>query len=121
MTAIPKCMVVLRTHPDPQIEIDIFNSLHPRRNHLEIARMTMADIVSADTLAKRIGRLNWRGRFSAVAAALAAFSVRKKYDAIYVTGEDIGLPLALMLRTAGWRGRLVVVVHACRGATQAGF
>src|SRR5205823_537160 len=33
---------------------------------------------------------------------------------IYVTGEDLGLRLAPLLRLAGWRGRLVVVVHACR-------
>lgn len=118
MNLAHRCLVVLREHPDPQIEEDISNGLKPQQNHLEIAKSTMADIVSADTLLKRVGWRNRNRRFRLIAAIIAAFFVRNKYDVIFVTGEDIGLPLALLLRVACWPGRLIVVVHACRGRSK---
>ena len=47
-------------------------------------------------------------------AALAAFVERRQLDALYVASEDIGLRAGILLRAAGWSGRLVVVVHAIR-------
>ncbi|RYD21513.1 MAG: glycosyltransferase [Spirochaetia bacterium] len=34
-----------------------------------------------------------------------------KFDSCYVTGEDIGLPLAALLKLRRWKGRMVCVVH----------
>ena len=47
-------------------------------------------------------------------ASLAAFVERRRLDALYVASEDIGLRAGILLRGAGWPGRLVVVVHAIR-------
>ena len=32
---------------------------------------------------------------------------------MFTTGEDIGFPLALLLRLAGWRGQLIMMCHKC--------
>jgi glycosyltransferase involved in cell wall biosynthesis len=46
--------------------------------------------------------------------ALAALAERRQFEAFYAASEDIGLRAGVVLRAAGWRGRLVVVAHAIR-------
>ncbi len=85
----------------------------PRKEFIEIARATAADLLSYTSGATARGawfrklfasRPNW-------GAAVHTALVAGRYDALYVTGEDIGLPLALLLRLRGWRGRLVCLAH----------
>jgi glycosyltransferase involved in cell wall biosynthesis len=59
---------------------------------------------------------SWSRGGAQTLASLAAFVQRREFDAFYVTSEDMGLLAGLLLRAAGWRGRLVVVVHAVTSA-----
>lgn len=111
-----RCLVVLGRAPAAGMFDDIAAGRSPRQDFLEIAAATDARIVSADDVAW----LPWRAarRLAKPAAAVAAFLRRSGAAAMYATGEDIGLPLAVLLRLVCWRGRLVVVVHACRGRSR---
>lgn len=85
----------------------------PRAEFIEIARALDCPIASYDDGVDRLGRafalLFGRTKLwgSAVATALTA----SRYDRIYVTGEDLGLRLAMLLRARRWRGRIVCLVH----------
>ncbi|MGY2735429.1 glycosyltransferase family 4 protein [Sphingomonas glacialis] len=85
----------------------------PRIEFIEIARATGGDCLSYTSGAAKHG--GWFCRLFAkrpnLGSAVHAACVAHRYDAIYVTGEDVGMPLALLLRLRGWRGRLVCLAH----------
>lgn len=108
-------LILLGDPPPEQARAEAAAGLSPRFEYLEIARRLDGEILSAADARHCV-----RGAFAALVgrntlldAALAAVARRADFDAIYVTGEDLGLRLAPLLRMAGWRGRLVMVVHAC--------
>jgi glycosyltransferase involved in cell wall biosynthesis len=107
--------VLMGQPPGAATRAEIAQGLAPRAEHLEIADRLDAEMVSgadAETrLGGPLGGLLRKDR--SLASALAATRRRSDFEAIYVTGEDIGLRLAPLLRLGGWRGRLVMVVHAC--------
>ena len=85
----------------------------PRIEFIEIAHATGADCLSY-TIGAAEHRRWFRWLFAKrlnLGSAVHAACVAHRYDAIYVTGEDVGLPLALLLRLRGWQGRLVCLAH----------
>ncbi len=104
-------MVVIATEPAKRRPSD--TAREPKNEFAEIARFTDAQVVSFTSGHKRFGRwFNFLfGKRRALGAALHAALLAGKFDAIYTTGEDIGLPLAVFLKMRGWRGRLVCVFH----------
>jgi glycosyltransferase involved in cell wall biosynthesis len=93
----------------------IASGLRPRADYLELARSFDADIIDYTTAREttgRIGRmLHWIGGRNLV-LAYACWKVRKEYQAIVTDGEQIGLPLAVLLKlTPGGRPRHMMIVH----------
>jgi glycosyltransferase involved in cell wall biosynthesis len=93
----------------------IANGQRPRADYLELARGFDSDIL--DYAAARettgwIGRiLSWVGGPNLV-LAYACWKVRSNYQAIVTDGEQIGLPLAALLKfTPGGRPRHIMIVH----------
>lgn len=104
-----RCMVLIGTEartPDGVV-------IGPRNEFMEIARATKAIVASYTSGVTRWGKIFkyvFRNKLN-LGAAVHAFAVSGNVDAIYVTGEDIGLPLAALLKLKRWPGRLVCVFH----------
>lgn len=85
----------------------------PMSEFVAIANLTGASIHSSTAGMARHGawfRLLFRRR-PALGAAVHAALVSDEFDAIYTTGEDLGLPLAALLAMRRWRGKLICVFH----------
>lgn len=97
------------------IHEQIANGMRPRVDYLELARSFDADIVDhvkARTIAGRMGAILDRLGGPNLVLAYACWKVRKNYRAIVTDGEQIGLPLAALLKlTPGPRPRHLMIVH----------
>jgi glycosyltransferase involved in cell wall biosynthesis len=87
----------------------------PRADYLELARGFNADLIDYDaarTIAARTGALLEKLGGPNLVLAYACWKVRKSYQAVVTDGEQVGLPLAALLKfTPGARPRHLMVVH----------
>lgn len=86
----------------------------PRAEYLELARHLAAEILdyhAVDASPSPAVRLIQRRLGDKWALAWMAFERRHAFDDLYVTGEDVGIPLATLLRLARDFERMTVVVH----------
>jgi len=85
----------------------------PRKDFIEVARRLDADVISYTSAAARRG--GWFKRLFAsrpLWGAAVEMALRiSPYRRVYVTGEDIGFRLGLLLRARGCSDRLVTLVH----------
>ena len=83
------------------IHEQIASGNRPRADYLELARGFDADIidyVAARKIAGRIGKALERVGGANLVLAFACWKVRKSYQAIVTDGEQVGLPLATLLK-----------------------
>lgn len=85
----------------------------PRKEFIEIALATNARVLSLmsgddsrDAWFRRLFR-----RFANIGSAFKFSLSSRNFDSCYVTGEDIGIPAAILLKMLGWKGNLICVVH----------
>lgn len=85
----------------------------PRLEFVEIARSLDADVISYTSALAARGRLfgSLFGRFKKVGSAVNAALLARRYDRLYVTTEGVGLPLAILLKAMGWKGKIACVCH----------
>jgi len=86
----------------------------PRLDVFEIATALGADVIDyLDVDRSTPGPLRWVSHGAAASAAVAylGFRARSHYDAIFTTGEDIGLPLSSLLRTSSARCSHTMIAH----------
>lgn len=99
----------------PLIHAEIAKGLRPRADYLELARGFDADLVdysTARTIGGRLGNMLERLGGPNLVLAYACWKVRKTYRAIVTDGEQIGLPLAALLKlTPGPRPKHLMIVH----------
>lgn len=86
----------------------------PRLDVFEIADALHADVI--DYLDVERGRPKWTGVVGravgpSAGVAYLGFCARDRYDALFTTGEDIGIPLSLMLRTSRARCSHTMIAH----------
>jgi glycosyltransferase involved in cell wall biosynthesis len=98
----------------------VARGVRPRLDYVEIADACAADLIDFDTAlgeTGRLGRLLERVAGRAPVLAWACFRRRRRYDVILTDGEQVGLPLAALLRLRGVfprgsrRPRHAMVVH----------
>jgi len=109
-----KTLIVLAKRPVADLAAQVVRGEHPRVEYLEHQSRVAADIVdyhSVDASRSPWVRVLRRRLGDRWALAALAFSRAHDYDNFYATGEDVGLPLALLLRTRGLHDRLTMVVH----------
>lgn len=108
-------VVLLGAGPNPDLVTQANAGLVPLPEYLAIAREMKARIMSFTTTADERGRLaNWLlAKDKSLGASIAALARSRDVASIYVTGEDIGLRLLLLMRLLQRRGRIILVVHAC--------
>jgi len=87
----------------------------PRADYLELARGFNADLLDyaeAKKIAGRMGTVIEKFGGPNLTLAFACWKVRKSYQAIFTDGEQVGLPLATLLKlTPGTRPRHLMIVH----------
>lgn len=86
----------------------------PRADYLEMARAFDADLLDRREMrgaGGRTGSILRRLAGDDIAMAWACFRRRGDYDLIFTDGEQIGLPLALLLRCVRRRPRHFMIVH----------
>src|SRR5215470_13502769 len=97
------------------IREQIASGKRPRADYLELARSFDADLLdyaAARTIAGRMGAVIEKLGGPNLVLAYACWKVRNDYRAIVTDGEQIGLPLAALLKiTPGGRPRHMMIVH----------
>jgi glycosyltransferase involved in cell wall biosynthesis len=99
---------------DDELKAQIAAGREPRLDVFQIADVLGADVIdflaverSRDPLVRATARV--AGNSAAV--ALLGYQRRRRYDAILTTGEDIGLPLAALLKTSSARCSHTMIAH----------
>lgn len=101
----------------PDIEGEIARGERPRADFLEMARSFNADLIDyarARSECGPAGRLIEKLAGSNVLLAWACWRRRARYRAIFSDGEQVGIPLALLLKflgRGGLRTRHLMIVH----------
>jgi glycosyltransferase involved in cell wall biosynthesis len=97
------------------IREQIASGKRPRADYLELARGFDADLLdyaAARTIAGRTGAVLEKFGGPNLVLAYACWKIRKSCQAIVTDGEQVGLPLAALLKlTPGRRPRHLMIVH----------
>lgn len=102
----PRALLVISAQPTGAMRARVAAGEEPRRDYDQLQAALDADILFPDDACRtRIGRFLARRAGVRVALAWAAFTRRHGYDVIYTDGENVGLPLALLLKFSGARPR----------------
>jgi hypothetical protein len=110
----PRTLILLGKTPRPDLLARIAAGDEPRAEYLELARRLRADVLDfGDVDRSRHPLVRLLARTLGARWGLAALGARRhsEYDALYTTGEDVGIPLAFMLRWARVEGKLTMVAH----------
>jgi glycosyltransferase involved in cell wall biosynthesis len=86
----------------------------PRLDVFELAERLGADVIDyldVDRSTRPLVKLTARALGASAAVAELGFAERRRYDAFLTTGEDIGLPLALLLKLAGSESSHTMIAH----------
>jgi glycosyltransferase involved in cell wall biosynthesis len=93
----------------------VANGKRPRADYLELATAFDADLldyVAARKITGRMGAVLEKLGGPNLVVAFACWKIRKNYRAVVTDGEQVGLPLATLLKfTPGERPRHLMVVH----------
>src|SRR5260370_31350033 len=112
----PRVLLAISAEPAADLREAIAAGREPRRDYFELQGALAADLLTpAAAAATPMGRLLSRCAGRAAALAWAAFVRRRAYDATYTDAENVGLPLALLLRYSrarAGRPRHVMLTHS---------
>ena len=100
---------------DPDVLDQVRRGDRPLPDYVELARVMDADVVDvaeARRRAGRFGRLLERVGGAGALLGWVCFRQRRRYDAVFTDGEQVGLPLALLSRLTFRRAFAhVMIVH----------
>lgn len=99
----------------PDLEESVRSGRRPRADYVELARRLGADLLdvpAARQHAGRLGRLAERVAGPGAVLALACHRLRRSYDLVFTDGEQVGLPLAALMRLRGGpRPQHFMIIH----------
>ena len=101
---------------DPDIEGQIARGERPQADYVAMAQTFGADLIdyaAARRQAGLLGKLLEKIGGANLLLAWVCFRLRKKYRVIFTDGEQVGLPLAFLLKfgSLGKRPRHLMIVH----------
>jgi glycosyltransferase involved in cell wall biosynthesis len=91
-SAAPRILLVISADPATDVHDEIAAGRQPRRDYLTLRDVLGAELLTPSTTTAPGGK--------AAALAWAAFQRRNDNDTIFTDNEGVGLPLALLLRSA---------------------
>jgi hypothetical protein len=95
-----RCLILAAGRFDATLRSAIADGREPRLDVFELAERLRADVIDfKDAEASRHPAVRGARRAlgNSAAVGLMGFRERNRYDALFTTGEDIGLPLAALL------------------------
>ena len=119
-----RCLILAAGSFDDAMKARIAERKEPRLDVFEIAERLQAELIdfkqvdaSHDPAVKAIARS--LGKSAAV--AYLGFRERKKFDAFFTTGEDIGLPLGALLKASRAKCSHTMIAHTLLPAKKQAF
>ncbi len=111
-----KTLLTVSSEIDPKLEEKIARGESPLADYIAMARDFPADLMDYRTARKMggwIGKLLEKIGGPNLMLAWTCFVQRRNYQILFTDGEQIGLPLALMLKIAGGRQQIkhCMIVH----------
>jgi len=119
-----RCLILAAGRFDERLKADIAEKREPRLDVFEIARALAADMIDfgdVDRSSNSAVKLAARSGGPSAGVAVLGFLARNRYDAFLTTGEDIGLPLAALLKLAGARCSHTMITHTLFPAKKKAF
>ena len=109
-----RCLILAAGRFDETLKQQIALGRDPRLDVFEIAQALDADsldFLDVERSKSPSVRLVAKSAGNSAALALLGFQKRHHYDAFFTTGEDIGLPLAALLRASRTRASHTMIAH----------
>jgi glycosyltransferase involved in cell wall biosynthesis len=109
-----RCMILAAGRFDDALKARIAKQLEPRLDVFELERVLGAQVLDfKDVDASRNPAVKLVARAAGPSAALAllGFQKRSECDAFFTTGEDIGLPLATLLKATRGKRSHTMIAH----------
>ena len=108
-----KSLVLVGKVLSPTLRSEIASGVVPRIESLELARTLEADVLDYRDVSQATEPAVVAARIRSPAWGLAVMAALRRdgFEAVYLTGEDIGIPLAFCLRASRCRRRITAVVH----------
>jgi glycosyltransferase involved in cell wall biosynthesis len=108
-----RTLLLLAKKPAPTAVDDADAGRIPRIEYVELARRIGAEIVDFHDVERSTHPAVKLAAKKGPHWGLAALGVsrRHEFDHFYATGEDVGMPLGMMLHGVRWYGRTTMVVH----------
>jgi len=108
----------------PDLKQQIAEGREPRLDVFRLAETLGADVIDFNDVERSsnpVVRLTARTAGKSAAVATLGFLARKRYDAYFTTGEDIGLPLATLLKVSRARPSHTMIAHTLFPAKKTAF
>lgn len=109
-----KCLILAAGRFGPDLKQQIDAGREPRLDVFRLAEELDADMLDyrdVERSTQPAVRLAARTAGASAALAVLGFSARRLYDAYFTTGEDIGLPLAMLLKLARSHDSHTMIAH----------
>jgi glycosyltransferase involved in cell wall biosynthesis len=109
-----RCMILAAGRFGSEVRAQIAAGREPRLDVFELADVLNAELVDFGDVERSTNpavRLLARTAGKSAAVALLGFLGRGRCDAYFTTGEDIGLPLAALLKASGARPSHTMIAH----------
>ena len=109
-----RCLILAAGRFDEALKTKIVEHREPRLDVFELQRELEADVLDyKDAEASQHPAVKLAGRAGGPSGAVAmlGFLKRKEYDGFFTTGEDIGLPLAALLRATPGKHSHTMIAH----------
>lgn len=109
-----RCLILAAGRFDETLRARVAEQLEPRLDVFELQRELQADLLDfkdVDTSRHPAVRLAARAAGPSAALGLLGYLQRKRYDAFFTTGEDIGLPLAAALKVGPRKQSHTMIAH----------
>lgn len=117
-----KCLILAAGRFGSEMRQAIADGREPRLDVFELANALRADVIDYGDVERSMKlRLTTRTLGRSAAVALLGFEQRRRYDAFFTTGEDIGLPLATLLATSSSPASHTMIAHTLHPAKKRVF
>jgi len=119
-----RCLILAAGRFDAALSTRIADDRDPRLDVFELSRELHADVIDFNDVERSrhpAVKLAARTLGNSVAVALLGFLERKRYDAFFTTGEDIGLPLSALLQTSIRKYSHTMIAHTLFPAKKRAF
>ena len=119
-----RCLILAAGRFDDTLRAEIAAGREPRLDIFELSRVLGADSIDFGDVERSrdpLVRLTARSAGKSAAVAMLGFQQRARYDAFFTTGEDIGLPLAVLMKAGFAKQSHTMIAHTLFPAKKQAF